>query len=254
VGGSVAVTGTFWQTTQPVYVTNPTTATVSGTVAATQSGTWSVSPGTGTYPVAGTVAATQSGGWTSTVTQGTNSNLRGSVMIDGSSNTVTATQSGAWSVSPGTGTYPIAGTVTATQGTNANLRASVDIDGSSNTVVLGAGTANVGKIVYQTPTVGALTTIAISSSTTGDNVIVSTQSAQTVRVFRMFIVVSAATNITLKSGGSTNLTGAMTFNAGGAFILDFSGEPWFVTSASNAFIINQSGTAQISGSISYTQS
>jgi len=35
ISGSVAVTGTFWQATQPV----------SGTVAATQSGTWTVQPG-----------------------------------------------------------------------------------------------------------------------------------------------------------------------------------------------------------------
>ena len=84
---SVPVTGTFWQATQPV----------SGTVAATQSGTWTVQPGNtpnttawlvtgtgGTFPVTGTfwqatqpvsiaatvnVSAAQSGTWT--VQQGT---------------------------------------------------------------------------------------------------------------------------------------------------------------------------------------
>lgn len=57
---SVAVTGTFWQATQPV----------SGTVAATQSGTWTVQPGNTANTTAwlvtgtgGTFPATQSGTW-----------------------------------------------------------------------------------------------------------------------------------------------------------------------------------------------
>jgi hypothetical protein len=50
ISGSVAVTGTFWQTTQPVSGTVTVTdgsgsLTVDGTVAATQSGTWTVQPG-----------------------------------------------------------------------------------------------------------------------------------------------------------------------------------------------------------------
>jgi len=46
VTGSVAVTGTFWQATQPVSGTFwQATQPISGTVAATQSGTWAVQPG-----------------------------------------------------------------------------------------------------------------------------------------------------------------------------------------------------------------
>src|SRR6516164_18934 len=71
---SIPVTGTFWQTTQPV----------SGTVAATQSGTWTVQPGNtanttawlvtgtgGTFPVTGTFwQATQPVSGTVTANQG----------------------------------------------------------------------------------------------------------------------------------------------------------------------------------------
>src|SRR6516225_11860293 len=59
-GGTFPVTGTFWQTTQPV----------SGTVAATQSGIWTVQPGNTPNTTAwlvtgsgGTFPSTQSGVW-----------------------------------------------------------------------------------------------------------------------------------------------------------------------------------------------
>lgn len=65
---SIAVTGTFWQATQPV----------SGTVAATQSGTWTVQPGNTANTTAwlvtgtgGTFPATQSGTWNTRTQDGT---------------------------------------------------------------------------------------------------------------------------------------------------------------------------------------
>jgi hypothetical protein len=86
------VSGTFWQTTQPVSGTVTVTqgtaanlnATVTGTVAATQSGTWTVQPGNtanttawlvtgtgGTFPVTGTFwQATQPVSGTVTANQG----------------------------------------------------------------------------------------------------------------------------------------------------------------------------------------
>jgi len=72
---SIAVTGTFWQATQPV----------SGTVA--------VSNFPATQPVSGTVTANQGGTWTTTVTQATAANLNATV-----TGTVAATQSGTWNI------------------------------------------------------------------------------------------------------------------------------------------------------------
>lgn len=88
------------------------------TFASTESGAWSVSPGTGTYPVAITggsiantsFAATQSGAWS--VSPGTGTYP---VAITGGSianTSFASTQSGAWSVSPGTGSYPASQTGT----------------------------------------------------------------------------------------------------------------------------------------------
>lgn len=81
------------------------------TFGATKSGTWNalgVDVGTGTWPVSifgGSIANTSFA-----ATQTTNSSLRASVMIDGSSNTVAATKSGTWNavtVDVGTGTWPV---------------------------------------------------------------------------------------------------------------------------------------------------
>jgi hypothetical protein len=74
VSGSVAVTGTFWQATQPVsgpltdaelrataVPVSLTSTTVTGTVAVAQSGSWAVTLGAGSAAV-GTVAVTDSAG------------------------------------------------------------------------------------------------------------------------------------------------------------------------------------------------
>lgn len=99
-----------------------------------------------------------------------------------------------------------------------------------------------------------LSSASINFSTTGDNTIIAGVSGQTIRVFKAFFNVSAATNITFKDGAATNLTGALNLSSGQGMTLDFDSEPWFITSAGNAFIINQSGTAQVSGRIYYMQS
>lgn len=245
----------------------------SNAVSASQSGSWRVYLATTSVSISGssnTVNAIQSGSWTNTVTQSTAAALQASVSINGSSNTVNAQQSGSW-------------TSTVSQGTNSNLRASVAIDGSSNTVsaaqsgtwninntsvnvatvtisgtpsvnaTLQSGSNTIGKINYATPAATVFSSTTINTSSTGDNTLVAGLSSQTVRVYRMFFVVSAATTITFKDG-SLGLTGAMTFVSGGSFVIDFSGDPWFVTSPGNGFILNQSGTAQISGRVYFTQS
>jgi hypothetical protein len=97
---------------------------------------------------------------------------------------------------------------------------------------------------------------AINFTATGDNTVVAGVAGQQIRVYRIFFVVSAATTITFKDGAGTNLTGAISMLANGSFVLDFDfdNHPWFTTSVGNAFVINQSGTAQVSGRVYFTQS
>ena len=100
------------------------------------------------------------------------------------------------------------------------------------------------------------TRASISFSASGDNTLVAGIASKIVRVYRIFLVVSAATNLTFVDGtpGGTNFDGALAMSANGGLTLDFSEEPWFVTSAGNAFVLNQSGSAQIGGCIYYQQS
>lgn len=97
-----------------------------------------------------------------------------------------------------------------------------------------------------------LQSAVISFSNTGDNTVVAAVTNQSIRVYRLFFVVSADTNIVIKNG-STALTGTITMFAGGTFLLDVSREPWFTTTVGNAFVINQSGTANIGGKIDFQQ-
>ncbi len=95
-----------------------------------------------------------------------------------------------------------------------------------------------------------LVSAAISFNTTGDNTIISLTANQGIRVYRLMLVADASTNIIFKNG-STALTGAIPLFAGGAFVLDVSNEPWFIVSVGSAFVINQSGTANIAGKLDY---
>lgn len=111
----------------------------------------------------------------------------------------------------------------------------------------------------QPVTIGQSTTspfshAAISFAASGDNTIVVGVALQTIRAFRLVFVVSGATNIIIKNGAGTNLTGAMAFTANGSFAVDDSSIPEFITSAGNALIINSSNAVQVSGYIDYTQS
>lgn len=103
-------------------------------------------------------------------------------------------------------------------------------------------------LALQNPLSGAL----ISFATSGDNNIVAGVTAKVIKAYRLYIVVGGATNITIKDG-STALTGAMPFASNGSLVLDFSGIPWYTTSAGNALVINSSAAVQVSGRVEYTQ-
>ena len=107
---------------------------------------------------------------------------------------------------------------------------------------------NVGAIKPSTSV--TFTGASISFSDTGDNTVVAATAGQSIRVYRIFFVASADTTVTIKNG-TTALTGEITVFAGGAFVLEYNEEPWFTTSAGSAFVLSQTGTAQISGRLEY---
>lgn len=95
------------------------------------------------------------------------------------------------------------------------------------------------------------TEVKLDFSGTGDTTVVAAVASKRIKVHRFFFTVDAATTVKFKDG-ATDLTGFMSFTASGANFSDASGDPWFTTTAGNAFIINQSGTAQVSGRLYYT--
>lgn len=104
------------------------------------------------------------------------------------------------------------------------------------------------------PTAALSTRVAINAASSGDNTLIAAVVGQTIRVHKLFFVASGAVNIKFKDGASSDLTPATPFYAGGGVVLDFDGDPWFVTTAGNAFVLNLSAAVQISGRIYYSQS
>ena len=64
----------------------------------------------------------------------------------------------------------------------------------------------------------------------------------------------AETDLVIAYNATAAQTGAMTATAGGSFVLDLSSEPWFVTGAAEAFVLNLSSAVQVSGRVYSTAS
>lgn len=100
----------------------------------------------------------------------------------------------------------------------------------------------------------ALSRLPINSAAGGDILAVPLVANQIIRVYKIWFVVTGASNITFKDGaGGTALSGAAALAANGSLTLDMDGEPWYVTSAGKDFVINSSAATQVSGTIYFTQ-
>ena len=108
--------------------------------------------------------------------------------------------------------------------------------------------------VAGTPTAAQTTLANVAVSSSGATVVVAAVGGQTVRVMRMMLTTLHPVNIEFLDGASTVLAGPFVLQAGGAIVLDDSGEPWFVTSSGNAFEINLSVAGTVQVSVWYTQS
>jgi hypothetical protein len=268
ISGTVPVSGTFWQATQPV----------SGTVTANQGGTWTVTANAGTnlntsllalesggnlasintkVPALGqalaaasvpvvltaaqlttltTVAANQSGTWTNTVTQATAANLNATVVGTGTF-AVQAAQSGTWNV----------GTVTTLTGITNALPAGTNLLGSI------AESPQIAT-AYNGTTAATVKYASFSTSSSGATTIVSAVGGQKVYVLRWSVSSNGGTNVNLQSHTTTsNCTGTRYLtqyaSAGGAYC------PLGImaTTTGEALDVNNSNAIAISGEITYVQ-
>jgi hypothetical protein len=82
--------------------------------------------------------------------------------------------------------------------------------------------------------------------------LISAPASGPINVYGLFFTVDAATNVTFKAG-STALSGTIDFaNAGTSMTLQQSDEPYFYVAPGSAFVINQSGTANVKGTVFYS--
>ena len=255
-GTAIPVSGTFYLATQPVSGT----VTANQGTAALLASAWPVQVTDGTHAMpAGDASAravyvtatntsfavTQSGGWTATVS--------GTVAAtQGGSWTVAATQSGSWTVTAtqsGTWTVTASGTVTANAGSSWATSGLAKETGGNLATVAGAVLSGAMEVAYK-PSGGQLFTTAIDLNTSGDHTLVAASVGSFIGIFRLWFVCSGTVVISFKDGAGFYFGHSMAFTSGGGMVLDFSGEPWFICSLSQAFIINLSANVQVSGGLS----
>lgn len=96
--------------------------------------------------------------------------------------------------------------------------------------------------------------LPVSAGLTGDNTLIPAFAGGRIRVFRWYLWIPATTTLTFKDGASNALSGGMQYPANIGSVLDVSSnqEAWLDTSASNAFVMNNSAGASVAGWIKFT--
>jgi hypothetical protein len=269
----VAVTGTFYQATQPVSIAAAVTIqdggnviTVDGTVAATQSGAWNVGTVTSiTNPVA----------VTGTFYQATQPVSLASVP------THAVTQSGTWNV----GTVTTVTTVSAVTAITNALPAGDNNIGNVDVVTLPAlpaGTNNIGDVDVLTQPARARTTDAIAAAlqtdalmngltaltpkfaniacaASGDNQIVAAVTSKKIRIIGLFLSASGTVNAYFRddAGSPVNLIGdgtnKITLSAASGFVLPPSPYGWQETTSGEGLQLNLSSAVGVAGSLIYVE-
>ena len=98
-----------------------------------------------------------------------------------------------------------------------------------------------------------LSQIAINAGIAGDSTLIAGVPNTKIRVSKLFFVVGQGNADLIFKDGPNNMTGVMEFLRRGLLVLDYDGEPWFVTSEGNSFVLNVTPARQISGTLGYTQ-
>jgi hypothetical protein len=126
-----------------------------------------------------------------------------------------------------------------------------------STAITGTGALTIGysadSFVGNLPTAPATISAPVNISTSGNNTIISGVAGQTIRVWKLFLeCATASTSVQVTPyNAATAFCGPILL---GSWVLDMDTEPWFVTSAGNAFILNLGSATQVSGVVYFTQS
>lgn len=122
-------------------------------------------------------------------------------------------------------------------------------------VGLPAGTSALGTVGVTPVTPAALTKATVNITTATTTAIVAGTAAQTVRVYKIILNIAATQTLNIISSGGASLVGAaMSFAANGGLILDFDGEPWFVTTTAEGLSFVTTTTGVVTGVVYYVKS
>jgi len=123
----------------------------------------------------------------------------------------------------------------------------------ASTPVTNVGTFAVQAVPGLPTTAATVRTNGNTSSSGWTSIVAAGGGSQTVRLWRLMVSVSAATNIEIGDGTNVFL-GPYYLTADGSIVLDISGEPWCVTGANAALQINNSNAVAITYTAWTTQS
>lgn len=96
-----------------------------------------------------------------------------------------------------------------------------------------------------------LTKVQVNITTATTTELVALTASQFIRVYKVMLNIAAAQTIDFRSNGVTLNGAPMSFAANGNLVLDFDGEPWFVSTISQNFAITSSTTGAITGVVYY---
>ena len=128
---------------------------------------------------------------------------------------------------------------------------------NTNVVANATVTARPGQIV---PSAGTLASVTVNTTTSGQNILVAGVASQAVRLYGLELWANGSNGISILSGttGGTTLWPLHNYLANSGVILDLRADPWFTgtalaAAASNAFILDLTGSGQVTGILYYTQ-
>ena len=94
----------------------------------------------------------------------------------------------------------------------------------------------------------------VNFSASGDNSIVSGVAGKTIKLYRLYLLIAAATTIEIKTSSGAVLDGPYAYAAAGVLELDLSTYAWAETATADNLVINSSNAVQVNGSVLTLQS
>jgi hypothetical protein len=92
-----------------------------------------------------------------------------------------------------------------------------------------------------------------NASASGVSPIVAAVATRLLRIYKLALVVSAATVLTFEDTNGVELWGPLDFTAAGTIVLDFDTKPWFEPTRGLGFQMNSTNAVSITGGVYYTQ-